>query len=191
MKLSTRGDWRPKDEAAPHARSEFSPMLAKRICAEALDTPSITQIANRVRIPVNTLYKWIKAGNEGDPRYQAFALEFAEARANHEKRWLGNVEDVAELDDPRAANAKLRANEFLLKKHFRKEYGDQVSVHTMVDNRTNFDLKVLSHTQKRVLHTMLKATLADNDGGTDDDVKRLLSDLPTIDVESTNKQAGE
>jgi transposase-like protein len=176
---------------APLYRSEFSPMLADRICAEALDTPSVTQIANRVRIPVNTLYRWIKAGNEGDPRYQEFALNFANARAAHEKRWLENVEDVAELDDPRAANAKLRANEFLLKKHFRKEYGDQVSVHTMIDNRTNFDLKVLSQDQKRILHTMLKATIADNDGGSEDDVKRLLSDLPTIDVESTNKQAGE
>jgi len=190
MKLSSRGHW--KDDATrPSSRSEFSPRLAKRICAEATDTPSITQIANRVRIPVDTLYRWIKAGNEGDPRYQAFALEFAEARASHEKRWLGNVEDVAELDDPRAANAKLRANEFLLKKHFRKEYGDQVSVHTMIDNRTNFDLKVLSTNQKRALHTMLKATIADNEGGTDDDVRRLMSDLPTIDVESTDEQASE
>jgi hypothetical protein len=166
-------------------------MLADRICAEALDTPSVTQIANRVRIPVGTLYRWLRAGNEGDPRYQEFALNFASARSAHEKRWLGNVEDVAELDDPRAANAKLRANEFLLKKHFRKEYGDQVQVHTMIDNRTNFDLKVLNHTQKRALHSMLKAAIADNDGGTEDDVRRLLSDVPVIDVESTNKQAGE
>ena len=190
MKLSSRGRWN-SNETTPHARSEFSSALANRICAEAIDTPSVTQIANRVRIPVNTLYKWIRAGNEGDPRYEQFALDFAKARADHEKRWLQNVEDVAELDDPRAANAKLRANEFLLKKHFRKEYGDQVAVHTMIDNRTNFDLKVLSQGQKRILHTMLKATIADNDGGTEDDVKRLLSDLPTIDVESTDKQAGE
>lgn len=191
MKISTRGDWRPKDASAPHARSEFSARLADRICAEALDTPSVTQIANRVRIPVNTLYRWLKAGNEGDARYEEFAANFACARATHEARWLGNVEDVATLDDPRAANAKLRANEFLLKKHFRKEYGDQVSVHTMIDNRTNFDLKVLSTNQKRILHTMLKATIADNEGGTDDDVRRLMSDLPTIDVESTDEQASE
>jgi hypothetical protein len=171
--------------------SEFSPMLADRICAEALDTPSVTQIANRVRIPVGTLGGWLRAGNDGDERYQEFAINFAHARATHEKRWLGNVEDVAELDDPRAANAKLRANEFLLKKHFRKEYGDHVQVHTMIDNRTNFDLKVLSHPQKRILHTMLKATIKDNDGGTEDDVKQLLADLPTIDVESTNEQTGE
>lgn len=166
-------------------------MLADRICAEAIDTPSITQIANRVRIPVGTLYRWIRAGNEGDVRYQDFALNFAKARAAHEKRWLENVEDVAELDDPRAANAKLRANEFLLKKHFRKEYGDQVAVHTMIDNRTSFDLKVLSVPQKRALHTMLKATLADNDGGTEDDVRRLLSDLPVIDVQTTDESASE
>jgi hypothetical protein len=38
---------------------------------------------------------------------------------------------------------------------------------------------------------MLKAAIADNDGGTEDDVRRLLSDVPVIDVESTNKQAGE
>jgi hypothetical protein len=172
-------------------RSEFTPRLADRICAEATDTPSVTQIANRVRIPVGTLYKWLQAGNDGDPRFQEFALNFAKARGLHEDRWLGNVEDVATLDDPRAANARLRANEFLLKKHFRKEYGDQVAVHTMVDNRTNFDLKVLNTTQKRALHIMLKAAIADNDGGTDDDVRRLLSDLPMIDVESTNEQTSE
>jgi len=166
-------------------------MLAKRICAEALDTPSVTQIANRVRIPVGTLYRWLRAGNDGDPRFKEFALEFAEARSTHEKRWLGNVEDVAELDDPRAANAKLRANEFLLKKHFRKEYGDQVAVHTMIDNRTNFDLKVLSTTQKRALHTMLKAAITDNDGGNEDDVRRLLSDLPVIDVKATDERPSE
>ena len=173
------------------ARSEFSQELADRLCAEAIDTPSITQVANRVRIPVNTLYKWLRAGNDGDPRFEAFALEFAKARGAHEDRWLGNVEDVATLDDPRAANAKLRANEFLLKKHFRKAYGDEVSVHTMIDNSNHFDLKVLSQTQKRALHTMLKATLADNAGGSEDDVKKLLSDLPVIDVQSTNEQAGE
>jgi hypothetical protein len=61
----------------------------------------------------------------------------------------------------------------------------------MVDNRTNFDLKVLNTTQKRALHIMLKAAIADNDGGTDDDVRRLLSDLPMIDVESTNEQTSE
>lgn len=167
-------------------------MLAKRICAEAMDTPSVTQIANRVRIRVDTLYRWLRAGNDGDPRYQKFAIEFAEARATHEKRWLDNVEDVAGLDDPRAANAKLRANEFLLKKHFRKEYGDKVSVHTMIDNRTNnFDLKVLNSDQKRALHAMLKAAITDNDGGATDEARRLLADVPVIDVESTNSRPGE
>jgi hypothetical protein len=178
-----------KRKASP--QSEFSQALADRICAEAMDTPSVTQCANRVGIPVRTLYKWLQMGNDGVEPYAAFALAFARSRACHEKRWLDNVEEVAELDDPRAANAKLRANEFLLKKHFRKEYGDKMAVTTTIDNRTNFDLKVLNTNQKRILHTMLKATIAGNDGGTDDDVKRLLSDLPTIDVESTNEQASE
>ena len=163
------------------ARSEFSEALHKRLCAEAIDTPSITQVANRVGIPVSTLYSWLKKGNEGDERFQPFAIEFAQARAVHEGRWLGNVEEVAELDDPRAANAKLRANEFLLKKHFRKEYGDRVEVSGAVDNSsTTFNLSVLSPPQLRALHTMLKAVNADSEGA-DDDVRRLLSEIP-IDV---------
>lgn len=190
MKLSNRRGWGPEEEVL-HARSEFSLQLADRLCAEAMDTPSVTQIANRVGIPVGTLYRWLRAGNDGDVRYHAFALNFAKARATHEQAWLDNIDEVATLDDPRAANAKLRANEFLLKKHFRKEYGDTVSVHTMIDNRTNFDLKVFNPTQKRMLHTMLKAALADNDGGADDDVQRLLADLPVIDVEETNEPTGE
>lgn len=165
-------------------RSEFSDRLAERICAEASDTPSITQVANRVNIPVNTLYRWLKMGREGDPRFQSFALEFDKARGTHEDRWLKNVEDVAELDDARAANAKLRANEFLLKKHFRKEYGDHVAVSTMIDNRSaNFNLKALSPGQLRHFHTMLKAVDADNEGDRDEDVKQLLAELPVIDVQ--------
>ena len=50
------------------ARSEFSERLADRLCAEALDTPSITQVANRVGIPISTLYSWLKRGNEGRGR---------------------------------------------------------------------------------------------------------------------------
>ena len=56
------------------ARSEFSERLADRLCAEALDTPSITQVANRVGIPISTLYSWLKRGNEGDPRFEKFAM---------------------------------------------------------------------------------------------------------------------
>jgi hypothetical protein len=163
--------------------SEFSSRLAKRICAEAIDTPSVTQVANRVGIPVGTLYRWLRAGHEGDPRFHQFAIDFAQARGTHENRWLGNVEDVAKLDDPRAANAKLRANEFLLKSHFRKEYGDTGSISAMIDNRTaNFNLKVLSSGQMRALHAMLKAVNADNDGN-EEDVRRILAEIPVIDVE--------
>ena len=166
------------------SRSEFTPRLAERICAEAMDTPSITQVANRVNIPITTLRRWLKLGHDGDPRFQEFALEFAKARGQHEDRWLGNVEDVAALDDPRAANAKLRANEFLLKKHFRKEYGDHMSVSTVVDNRTaNFNLKALAPHQLRHLHTMLKVVDVDNEGGREEDVKQLLAELPVIDVQ--------
>ena len=166
-------------------RSEFSERLAKRLCAEAIDTPSITQVANRCNIPVSTLYNWLKLGNEGDSRFEPFALEFAKARGTHESKWLDNVEEVATLDAPRAANAKLRANEFLLKKHFRKEYGDHVAVSTMIDNSsTNFNLKVLSPTQLRALHTMLKAVNADHEGN-DEDARRLLAEVPVIDVQET------
>jgi len=148
-----------------------------------MDTPSITQVANRCSIPVNTLYRWLSMGRDGDPRFSAFAAEFAKARGAHEERWLGNVEDVAALDDPRAANARLRANEFLLKSHFRKEYGDRAAVGTMIDNRTaNFNLKVLNTGQMRALHAMLKAVNADNDGN-EEDVKRILAEIPVIDVE--------
>jgi len=164
-------------------RSEFNHRLAERICAEAIDTPSVTQVANRVGIPVSTLYRWLKAGQEGDPRFQQFALDFAKARGTHENRWLENVEDVAKLDDPRAANAKLRANEFLLKSHFRREYGDTGAISAMIDNRTaNFNLKVLSSGQMRALHAMLKAVNADNDGN-DEAVQRILAEVPVIDVQ--------
>lgn len=165
-----------------HGTSEFSGRLAKRICAEAIDTPSVTQVANRVGIPVRTLYFWLKAGQDGDPRFEGFALEFARARGTHENRWLQNVEDVAALDDPRAANARLRANEFLLKSQFRKEYGDSGHISATIDNRTaNFNLKVLSTGQMRALHAMLKAVNADHDGN-EEDVKRILADVPVIDV---------
>lgn len=168
--------------------SEFSERLAERICAEALDTPSVTQVANRVGISVHTLYKWLRRGHDGDPRYQQFALDFARARGTHENRWLANVEDVASLDDPRAANAKLKANEFLLKSHFRKEYGESGNISATIDNRTaNFNLKVLSSGQMRALHTMLKAVNADNEGN-HEDVQRILQELPTIDVEEEDQQ---
>lgn len=163
--------------------SEFNHRLAERICAEALDTPSVTQVANRVGIPVSTLYRWLKLGQEGDPRFHRFALDFAKARGTHETRWLQNVEEVATLDDPRAANAKLRANEFLLKSHFQKEYRDSSAISHMIDNRTaNFNLKVLSSGQMRALHAMLKAVNADNNGD-EEDVQRILADVPVIDVE--------
>jgi hypothetical protein len=182
MKLSNIPGYEPK-ELRHSPFSEFSDRLAKRICAEAMDTPSVTQVANRVGIPVNTLYHWLRAGHDGDPRYQQFALDFAKARGTHENRWLANVEDVAQLDDPRAANAKLRANEFLLKSHFRREYGDTGNISAMIDNRTaNFNLKVLSSGQMRTLHTMLKAVAADHEGN-HEDVQRLLAEMPTIDVE--------
>jgi len=164
------------------SRSEFSERLADRLCAEAIDTPSITQVANRCRIPVRTLYNWLTLGREGDPRFAKFAMDFARARGTHEDKWLENVEDVAGLDDPRAANAKLRANEFLLKKHFPKAYGDKVSVTAVSDNSsTTFNLSVLSTPQLRHLHTMLRAVRADNEGD-DQSVRRLLSEIP-IDVQ--------
>ena len=53
----------------------------------------------------------------------------------------------------------------------------------MIDNRTaNFNLKVLSSGQMRALHAMLKAVNADNDGN-EEAVKRILADVPVIDVE--------
>ena len=168
---------------APITKSEFSKRLAARICAEAMDTPSVTQVANRVGIPVVTLYRWLRMGQDGDPRFHQFALDFAKARGTHENRWLANVEDVAQLDDPRAANAKLRANEFLLKSHFRKEYGDTGSISATIDNRTaNFNLRVLSDGQTRALHAMLKAVNADQDGN-EEAVKRILAEVPVIDVQ--------
>ena len=71
--------------------SELTPRLVKRLCAEAMDTPSITQVANRVGIPVNLLYEWMRKGREGNPRFAPFLAEFQKARGVHEDRWLQNV----------------------------------------------------------------------------------------------------
>ena len=180
MKLSSLKGYDP--EVIP--RSELTPSLQKRLCAEALDTPSITQIANRVGISVQLLYSWLSKGTEGNPRFAPFAAEFQKARGTHEDRWLKNVEDVAELDDPKAANARLRANEFLLRSHFRKQYTERATSGTSIENQTNFNVKVLNDTQRRTLHTMLKAVVAGNDGAGDEEVHQLLADLPIVDVEA-------
>jgi len=179
MKLSTIPGYDP--EVIPG--SELTPRLVKRLCAEAMDTPSMTQIANRVGIPISTLYRWIKGGQEGDPRYVPFFTEFQKARGTHEDRWLKNVEDVAELDDARAANAKLRANEFLLRSHFRNQYTERAKSGTQIENQTTFNVKVLNDSQRRALHTMLKAVVAGNDGAGDDEVHQLLADLPIAETE--------
>jgi len=184
LKLSSLKGYDP--EVIP--TSELTPRLAKRLCAEALDTPSITQIANRVGISVQLLYSWLSKGNEGNPRFAPFAAEFNKARGSHEDRWLKNVEDVAELDDPKAANARLRANEFLLRNHFRKQYTERANSGTSIENQTNFNVKVLNDTQKRTLHTMLKAIVAGNDGAGEEEVHQLLADLPIVEVEQTDSE---
>lgn len=162
---------------SPHrASSEFSEHLANQICAEAIDTPSVAQIANRVGIPARTLYRWLQNGRDGDERFSEFAMRFAKARGTHEDRWLANVEDVAQLDDPKAANAKLRANEFLLKSHFPHQYTERAHVTTHIDNATTFNLKVLSTEQLRVFRTMLKAVDSENDN--EEEVQQLLAEIP-------------
>lgn len=186
MKLANIPGYGPKEERH-HPRSEFSKRLADRLCAEAMDTPSVTQVANRVGIAVSTLYQWLKLGREGDPRYEQFSIDFARARGTHEEKWLDNIEEVATLDDPRAANAKLRANEFLLKKHFQSQYGDRVSVSTVVDNRATLNLAHFNEGQKQTLHAMLQAALAEGAGELDR-VDRLLAEVPiTVEDDETHE----
>ncbi|MDH3598035.1 MAG: hypothetical protein OEU26_00180 [Candidatus Tectomicrobia bacterium] len=182
MKLGSIKGYGPEDpEVIPG--SELTPRLRERLCAEAMDTPSITQVANRVGIPVTLLYDWLKKGRDGNPRFAPFLAEFQKARGTHEDRWLQNVEDVAALDDARAANAKLRANEFLLRSHFRGQYTERATSGTQIENQTTFNVKVLNDTQRRALHTMLKAVVAGNDGAGDDEVHQLLADLPIAEAE--------
>lgn len=166
----------------PKYNSEFSDTLAIRLCAEAADTVSVTMVASRVGIPLRTLHRWLQKGREGDSRYAAFAAEFDKARATHEKRAMENVWEIADqTENPKMANAALRANEFILRNHFRQQYTERANnVGTHVENQLNIDVKVLNTEQKRELHRYLKAIKLGQEGS-EEQAKAYLEE--SIDVE--------
>ena len=160
------------------ANTSLTPDLAQRLCDAATECPSISRCAAQCGVPYQVIRNWLRLGFDGDPRYSLFAVEFERCRSGHEDRWMGHIEAIAEDDDPKVANARLRATEFLLKKHFPKQYGDQVFVSTMIERQADgFKLDALPADALREFQKMLKALKADNDGADPSEVQRLVSKI--------------
>jgi hypothetical protein len=160
-------------EILARANTSLTLELAQQLIEEAKRTPSKTLIAARCRVPYSTLKFWLKQGSEGDPRFEHFTAEFEAAKSIHEERYLENVEEVARDDNPRAANARLRANQYMIEK-----YCATGSVGSVIENGADaYDLSVLPTDELRRFMQTLKALKAHNDGADREEVERRLKKL--------------
>ena len=176
MKLTKHSD---DAELVSTAISEYTDEVGVRLCSAARLSASITYVAAEVGVPYRTLRYWLQRGENGDPRYSKFAADFHEARAVHEARYLSHMEEVAADTNPRSANARVRATEFLLQKLYPKQYSDQLFVSTMIERQADgFDLTALNQDQMREFLKMLKVIRAANEGA-QDDAKRLAEKIKT------------
>lgn len=165
-------------EVMPRTISKLTPSVQDEILREAETTPSVNQIAARVGVSYRTLRHWIQLGEEGDERYAGFAAALAQARAKHEDKYIRHLEEIAADDNPRTANARLRATESLLRKLFPKQWGDELWVKTMVERDVDgMDLSVLPQTALRELMKMHKVVRAKRDGADDKEIKRLIEKI--------------
>jgi hypothetical protein len=164
-------------ELVKRAVTEFSREVAEKLILCATDSPSMVHIAAQCGVPYRSLRYWLQEGRTGSARYEYFSAEFDRARSHHEDKYLKQMEDIArQTENPKTLAAAERANEFLLKKLYPKQYSDQMFVSTMIERQADgFDLSALPTQMLREFLKTLKVIRASNDGADSDEVGRLLA----------------
>jgi hypothetical protein len=135
-------------------------------------------VAARAGIPYKTLRYWIRLGEQGDPRFAAFVKELHRLRAPYEEKLLEQLEKLIMSDDPKVANAKLKAITWQLEKLWPTQYGEQIYVQTMIERQAEgYDLSVLPQEEMRQFMKMLKLVKMNHDGADKEQVQRYLTKI--------------
>jgi hypothetical protein len=161
-------------EVMRRAITEFSHEVAEKLILCAGDNPSMVHIAAQCGVPYRTLRYWLHEGRNGSARYSYFAAEFDRVRSQWLEKPLARLFTILEDDNPKLANAQIRGIDWLTKKFFPQEFGDQLWVSAMIDREADgFDLSVLSTGKARDLMKTLRLIKEFNEGGDDDRIKKL------------------
>ena len=181
------------EDAAPIVKrggrpSLFTEELGERLVKSAKENPSIRSCARLNGISPSTLEQWLAKGEQGHPTYADFSIRFRASRDFWKDKCIANMMAIA--DDPSQGAAAVRANDFLLRKLFGQEFGDQIYVSTMIRKEADgFDLTILSQVQLREFQKMVRALKAHNEGADEAEVKRLVSKINFGEAEQEDSDA--
>jgi transposase-like protein len=133
----------------------------QQIILEALrNNPSVPSAASKAGIAATTLNKWLHEGLEGVEKYQAFALEAAEARRAMKDSVVAALYKTA-TDELHPQQTK--AAHLLLTNLYPTEFANVK--HTVSHKPTDpeINLSALSIDEKRVFHAQLKRIISGED----------------------------
>ena len=143
--------------------TKFTPETRQIILEALAQNPSLESAATAASITLQTLLRWLDAGQQGDERYAEFALDCARRRA-HIKNEL--FQSLFEIATDRLHPQAVKSAQLLLQTQFPTEYS---SVRHVVSHRKpeeqEYKLDNLSHDELRIFTRLLKRATAEGDQG--------------------------
>jgi transposase-like protein len=133
--------------------TKFTPEVRETIITAVATNPSIPSAAIRAGISPSTLHQWLHKGSEGDPRYQAFAIEVAQSRTVLKDSVMQSLFDIA-LD--RMHPHAVRAASKLLESIWPQEFASVKHTVQHTPSSSDFDLKNLPTDELRQLAQTIK-----------------------------------
>ena len=101
--------------------TKLTPQVKKRILTAIRQGSPFEHAAEFGGVHRTTLYKWIKAGEDGEQPYAAFLEEFYKAQADAVQVLLKRINDAA-------ANGDWKAAAWILERRHREHFGRNVEV---------------------------------------------------------------
>jgi hypothetical protein len=133
--------------------SKFTPEIQATILEALRNNPSIPSAASKAGITAVTLNSWLRKGEEGDEKYQAFALEAQQARRCMKDEVVAALYKTA-TDELHPQQTK--AAHLLLTNLYPTEFANVKHTVAHKPEDREIDLSSLSQEELRAFHKMLK-----------------------------------